>query len=159
MPNISQASRSSKPAEGQSPVTVPNSWWEGIWLATRIVYADPLLDLALLEIDGFALTRRWSTLVNPGSPIPGAIQALTGITQSMVDAAPRFAQLAGIGYVVPGAVIAIGVMTLGGALTDLSGIIVGIAAPVALAVFLAATGVVSIATGVLPRWLGWVRSS
>jgi hypothetical protein len=41
-------------------------------------------------------------------------------------------------------------------LTDLNGIIVGIAAPVALAVFLAATGVVAIATGVLPRWVGWV---
>jgi hypothetical protein len=42
------------------------------------------------------------------------------------------------------------------ALNDFSSIIVGIAAPVALAVFVAATGVVSIATGVLPRWLGWV---
>jgi hypothetical protein len=42
------------------------------------------------------------------------------------------------------------------ALNDLSSVIVGIAAPVAMAVFLAATGVVSIATGVLPRWLGWV---
>ena len=41
-------------------------------------------------------------------------------------------------------------------LTDLNGIIIGIAAPVALAVFLAATGLVAIATGVLPRWLGWV---
>ena len=42
------------------------------------------------------------------------------------------------------------------ALNDLSSIIIGIAAPVALAVFVAATGVVSIATGVLPRWLGWL---
>ena len=41
-------------------------------------------------------------------------------------------------------------------LTDLNGLIIGIAAPVALAVFLAATGLVAIATGVLPRWLGWV---
>jgi hypothetical protein len=42
------------------------------------------------------------------------------------------------------------------ALNDVSSIIVGIAAPVALALFVAATGVVSIAMGVLPRWLGWV---
>ena len=42
------------------------------------------------------------------------------------------------------------------ALNDLSSIIVGIAAPVALAVFVASTGIVSIATGVLPRWLGWL---
>src|SRR5918994_6391994 len=42
------------------------------------------------------------------------------------------------------------------ALNDISSLIIGIAAPVALAVFVAATGIVSIATGVLPRWLGWV---
>jgi hypothetical protein len=42
------------------------------------------------------------------------------------------------------------------ALNDLSSIIAGIAAPVALAVFVASTGIVSIATGVLPRWLGWL---
>ncbi len=42
------------------------------------------------------------------------------------------------------------------ALNDVSSLIIGIAAPVALAVFVAATGLVSIATGVLPRWLGWL---
>jgi len=42
------------------------------------------------------------------------------------------------------------------ALNDISSLIIGIAAPVALAVFVAATGIVSIATGVLPRWLGWL---
>ena len=42
------------------------------------------------------------------------------------------------------------------ALNDFSSLIIGIAAPVALAVFVAATGIVSIATGVLPRWLGWL---
>jgi hypothetical protein len=42
------------------------------------------------------------------------------------------------------------------ALNDTSSLIIGIAAPVALAVFVAATGIVSIATGVLPRWLGWL---
>jgi hypothetical protein len=41
------------------------------------------------------------------------------------------------------------------ALNDISSLIVGIAAPVALAVFVAATGIVSITTGVLPKWLGW----
>jgi hypothetical protein len=42
------------------------------------------------------------------------------------------------------------------ALNDVSSMIIGIAAPVALAVFVAATGLVSIGTGVLPRWLGWL---
>jgi hypothetical protein len=42
------------------------------------------------------------------------------------------------------------------ALNDVSSLIIGVAAPVALAVFVAATSLVSIATGVLPRWLGWL---
>ena len=55
---------------------------------------DRVTEIALLETDGLALTGQWSTLVNPGRPIPGVIQALTGITQEMVAAAPRFAEIA-----------------------------------------------------------------
>ncbi len=36
----------------------------------------------------------WSTLVNPGMPIPAEIQWLTGITNEMVRAAPPFAEIA-----------------------------------------------------------------
>ena len=36
----------------------------------------------------------WSTLVNPGVPIPPEIQALTGITNAMVRDAPPFARVA-----------------------------------------------------------------
>ena len=53
---------------------------------------DRITEIALLEVDGFALTAQWSTLVNPGSFIPGPIQSLTGITQEMVERAPRFAR-------------------------------------------------------------------
>jgi DNA polymerase-3 subunit epsilon len=56
--------------------------------------SDRVTEIALLETDGLALTGQWSTLVNPGRPIPGVIQALTGITQDMVAAAPRFAEIA-----------------------------------------------------------------
>ena len=55
---------------------------------------DRITEIAVLQADGIALTAQWSTLVNPGTSIPGAVQALTGITQEMVDAAPRFAQIA-----------------------------------------------------------------
>src|SRR5678816_2336184 len=56
---------------------------------------DRITEIALLETNGLALTGQWSTLVNPGGTIPGAIQALTGISQEMVERAPRFEQIAG----------------------------------------------------------------
>src|SRR5919106_159771 len=55
---------------------------------------DRVTEIALLEVNKFVLNERWSTLVNPGAPVPGAIQALTGITQAMVERAPRFADIA-----------------------------------------------------------------
>jgi DNA polymerase-3 subunit epsilon len=57
--------------------------------------SDRITEIALLEVSGFALTAQWSTLVNPGGAIPGSIQALTGITQEMVESAPRFPDIAG----------------------------------------------------------------
>src|SRR6185436_17127127 len=56
---------------------------------------DRITEIALLEVSGLALTGQWSTLINPGGAIPGAIQALTGISQEMVERAPRFEQIAG----------------------------------------------------------------
>ncbi|HYD57633.1 MAG TPA: exonuclease domain-containing protein [Burkholderiales bacterium] len=55
---------------------------------------DRVTEIAVLEVDGFEVTSEWSTLVNPETTIPGAIQALTGITNDMVAGAPRFSQLA-----------------------------------------------------------------
>jgi len=40
------------------------------------------------------LVTEWSTLVNPGVPIPPEIQAMTGITNAMVRNAPTFARIA-----------------------------------------------------------------
>ena len=57
--------------------------------------SDRITEIALLEVHGTALTGEWSTLVNPGGVIPGALQALTGITQERVERAPRFEQIAG----------------------------------------------------------------
>jgi DNA polymerase-3 subunit epsilon len=48
-----------------------------------------------VEADGDDLrVSEWSSLVNPGVPIPGEIQWLTGITNEMVRAAPPFTAIA-----------------------------------------------------------------
>jgi DNA polymerase-3 subunit epsilon len=48
-----------------------------------------------VEADGDDVrVSEWSSLVNPGVPIPGEIQWLTGITNEMVRAAPPFADIA-----------------------------------------------------------------
>ncbi len=40
--------------------------------------------------------EEWSSLINPGCPIPGYIQAFTGITNEMVAGAPSFAEVAAL---------------------------------------------------------------
>ena len=55
---------------------------------------DRITEIAVIEIDGFEVSGEWSTLVNPGVRLPSPIQALTGITEDMLAAAPRFADLA-----------------------------------------------------------------
>ena len=55
---------------------------------------DRVTEIAVIEVDEGEVTGEWSTLVNPETAIPAAIQALTGITNDMVAGAPRFAALA-----------------------------------------------------------------
>ena len=56
---------------------------------------DRITEIGIVRVEDGELAEEWATLVNPGCPIPEEIQALTGITNSMVRAAPTFAQLAG----------------------------------------------------------------
>ena len=56
--------------------------------------ADRVTEIGVLEVERFEVVSQWSTLVNPGVPVPSEIQALTGITQQMLAEAPRFADLA-----------------------------------------------------------------
>ena len=51
-------------------------------------------EIAVVEVLEGDVACEWSTLVNPGAPIPAAIQALTGITNEMVEDAPAFEDLA-----------------------------------------------------------------
>ena len=53
------------------------------------------IGLVRVDVDGDATRiEEWSTLVNPGVPIPPEIEWLTGITNDMVRAAPSFDQVA-----------------------------------------------------------------
>ncbi|MDH4094799.1 MAG: exonuclease domain-containing protein [Betaproteobacteria bacterium] len=56
---------------------------------------DRVTEIAVIEVEGGEVRDEWSTLVNPETPIPAAIQALTGITNDMVAGAPTFGRLAG----------------------------------------------------------------
>ncbi len=53
-----------------------------------------ITEVAVVEIRDGAIIRDFSTLVNPGRPIPGRIAQLTGITDDMVAGAPFFEDLA-----------------------------------------------------------------
>lgn len=55
---------------------------------------DRVTEIGVIEVDGFEVSCEWSTLVNPGASIPAPIQALTGITNEMVAAAPSFGEIA-----------------------------------------------------------------
>ena len=55
---------------------------------------DRVTEIAVLEIAQGEVLSEWSTLVNPGTSIPPAIQSLTGITNAMVADAPDFEDLA-----------------------------------------------------------------
>jgi DNA polymerase-3 subunit epsilon len=62
---------------------------------------DRITEVAVIRVDagpdgaGPPRVEEWSTLVNPGIPIPPEIQGLTGISNDMVRDAPRFEAIAG----------------------------------------------------------------
>ncbi len=55
---------------------------------------DRVTEIAAVRIEGGVETARWSSLVNPQVRIPAFIQSLTGISDSMVEAAPTFEEVA-----------------------------------------------------------------
>ncbi len=55
---------------------------------------DRITEVGIVLWDEGRVVERWSSLVNPETPIPGFIQGLTGITDEMVAQAPLFADLA-----------------------------------------------------------------
>ena len=55
--------------------------------------ADRITEIGIVEVDEHGV-REWSCLVNPGTPISGFIERLTGISNAMVADAPPFAEVA-----------------------------------------------------------------
>lgn len=55
---------------------------------------DRITEIGIIFCDVDGRVERFSTLVNPGRPIPRFIQSLTGINDAMVADAPSFAMLA-----------------------------------------------------------------
>lgn len=56
--------------------------------------ANGITEISIHVFDGNKVVEKFETLVNPGQPIPGYIQAMTGITDRMVASAPRFDAIA-----------------------------------------------------------------
>lgn len=55
-----------------------------------------ITEIAIFIHDGNKVTEEFSTLINPGIPIPSFITQLTGISDEMVQDAPAFAEVADI---------------------------------------------------------------
>lgn len=55
---------------------------------------DRITEIALVRFEDGVEVARWQTLVNPEVPIPAFIQAMTGITDDMVQSAPKFEEVA-----------------------------------------------------------------
>jgi len=55
--------------------------------------ADRITEIGIVEVDENGV-REWSCLVNPGTPISGFIERLTGISNAMVADAPPFEDVA-----------------------------------------------------------------
>lgn len=107
--------------------------WLATTLCTLVLAASFIMPVTTLGIDAF---RTHALLAVPAflpamlnTLLIGGLSALfTLLVALMLVYVQRrdrsnTAQVAAIGYVVPGAVIAIGVMTLGGAITDLTGVV------------------------------------
>lgn len=57
--------------------------------------ANGITEISIHLSDGQSVTGKYSTLINPGQPIPPYITAMTGISNQMVASAPRFEEVAG----------------------------------------------------------------
>jgi DNA polymerase III epsilon subunit family exonuclease len=59
------------------------------------IEADRIVQIAVVQIDAGEIAEQWTSLVNPGAPIPAAASEIHGITDERVADAPAFAAVAG----------------------------------------------------------------
>lgn len=57
-------------------------------------HQEKLTEIAIVLTDGYSIEKEWHTLINPEKTIPAQITRLTGITNSMVEDAPKFYEIA-----------------------------------------------------------------
>jgi DNA polymerase-3 subunit epsilon len=55
---------------------------------------DRVTEVAVITVQDGEVTQEWSTLLNPETWVPAQIQALTGITNEMLDDSPTFVEIA-----------------------------------------------------------------
>jgi DNA polymerase III subunit epsilon len=60
----------------------------------RAATSDRVTEIAVVLVQGARRELLFDSLVNPGRPIPPIVSAMTGITDAMVRAAPRFEEVA-----------------------------------------------------------------
>ncbi len=58
-----------------------------------IAHSHRIIEVGLIHIRNGEIVDKWSTLVNPGRPIPHNITMFTGISDDMVQDAPSFADI------------------------------------------------------------------
>ena len=55
---------------------------------------DRIIEVGIVKVAGGQVEYEWSSLVDPGVPIPPMIQGFVGITDAMVRDAPSFGDIA-----------------------------------------------------------------
>jgi len=53
-----------------------------------------ITEIAILQFNGYEVTNKFVTLINPEIPIPWFVRNLTGINDKMVSTAPKFSEVA-----------------------------------------------------------------
>jgi DNA polymerase III epsilon subunit-like protein len=54
---------------------------------------DAVIEIGAVRFHGPRVEAEWSSLVNPGRPLPPYISQLTGITDAMLASAPRLSRV------------------------------------------------------------------